>query len=365
MKELLVDYRIECPAEEVDARARALAVEQSVEMPPEAIGDPDVRERFVGRVEEIVPEGPRAYRVRIGLAVASTGLEAGQLLNMLFGNSSLQPEITLTDFALPDPALRDFGGPRHGIAGLRLLLGVPRGAFTCSALKPLGSTPAQLAALAGALARAGIDLIKDDHGLADRACAPFAQRVRAVQAALAEVRRAGGRTALYAPTVAGGPRRVIEQLRIARDEGVRAVLLAPMIGGPGTMHELARETDGPAIIAHPAMAGAARIAPPVLLGRLFRLCGADATIFPNHGGRFSYSAQTCAEIADRARGPLGGLRACLPVPAGGMHPERVGEMLAFYGEDVMLLIGGALLAAPDGIEAAARRFVSAVRRDAP
>ena len=44
-----------------------------------------------------------------------------------------------------------------------------------------------------------------------------------------------------------------------------------------------------------------------------------------------------------------------------MQPSRVAEMRAFYGDDVMLLIGGALLESPLGVEAAARDFVDAVR----
>jgi ribulose-bisphosphate carboxylase large chain len=47
----------------------------------------------------------------------------------------------------------------------------------------------------------------------------------------------------------------------------------------------------------------------------------------------------------------------VPVPAGGMTLARVPEMLDFYGPDVMLLIGGSLLA---GGERAAADFTSAV-----
>jgi ribulose-bisphosphate carboxylase large chain len=45
------------------------------------------------------------------------------------------------------------------------------------------------------------------------------------------------------------------------------------------------------------------------------------------------------------------------VPAGGMTLARVPEMLDFYGPDVMLLIGGSLLA---GGERAAGDFTAAV-----
>jgi len=115
------------------------------------------------------------------------------------------------------------------------------------------------------------------------------------------------------------------------------------------------------VMAHPAFAGAARIATPVLLGRLFRLFGADATIFPNHGGRFGYSRETCAAIARTAREPWKDVRAALPVPAGGMTVDRVDEMAATYGKDVMLLIGGGLLTARERLLDKAREFVRKVR----
>ena len=82
-------------------------------------------------------------------------------------------------------------------------------------------------------------------------------------------------------------------------------------------------------------------------------------IYPNFGGRFSYSSATCADVAARARRAEPGVAAALPVPAGGMTVDRVTEMLTFYGSDTMLLIGGGLLAAPD-VGVAARNFVETV-----
>jgi ribulose-bisphosphate carboxylase large chain len=140
------------------------------------------------------------------------------------------------------------------------------------------------------------------------------------------------------------------------------VLIAPMIVGLPALHTLARQYPGMAFMAHPAMAGASRLAPPLLLGKLFRLLGADAVIFPNHGGRFGYSAETCRQLADAALAPWEGLRPSLPAPAGGMTLERVPEMLDFYGPDVLLLIGGDLLAARERLTSAAAAFVNVVRQ---
>jgi len=352
-----VIYRVQAMSRDIEARARAIAVEQSVEMPPHALRNRRVSDHILGRVENIVADGPQHHRVTIGLSMETTGFEAGQLMNMLFGNSSLHPDMELIDVDFPPSAADAFGGPRFGIEGLREQVHAGLRPLTCTALKPQGSTIDELARLAGNFAAAGIDIIKDDHGLADQASAPFDTRVCAIQRAVTAANRATGRHSLYAPSLTGGPRRQLAQLQSARDAGVGAILLAPMISGLGALQELTAE--GLPILAHPALAGAGRIRMPLLLGKLFRLSGADAVIYPNHGGRFSFSPDLCHDLADTLRAPWPGIAASIPVPAGGMNPERVDELVDFYGRDVMLLIGGALLEAED-VAAAARSFVDRV-----
>src|SRR5258707_9458070 len=138
-------------------------------------------------------------------------------------------------------------------------------------------------------------------------------------------------------------------------------MAAPMIAGLANFHRLVREHPDMAFFAHPTLAGAA-IAPPLLFGKLFRMLGADAVIFPNHGGRFGYSPETCRRLASAALREWHDLRPCVPVPAGGMTRERVPEMLDFYGPDIMLLIGGALLAARERLTEATAAFTQSVAR---
>ncbi|NJD89604.1 MAG: ribulose 1,5-bisphosphate carboxylase [Betaproteobacteria bacterium] len=357
---ILATYRIAASAGDIEARARALASEQSVEMPVEAIRDARVLAEVIATVESIRPSGD-AFEVALGIAAETTGGEASQLVNMLFGNCSLQPEVELVDVAFPPGYAKAFPGPEFGIAGLRAMLGAPQRPLTCSALKPQGSTVDHLAHLARTFALAGIDVVKDDHGLANQAFSPFAERVPAVQQAIAEANRETGGRTLYAPTLSGDPRALADQLRVARDCGLRMALVAPMLVGLPVFVELRRES-GLALLAHPAFGGATRIAPALLLGKLFRLFGADATIFPNHGGRFSYGRDTCLAIARAARDPWEDLAPVLPVPAGGMSVERVPEMVADYGRDTMLLIGGGLLVAGDRLAERSREFAEKVRR---
>jgi len=309
-------------------------------------------------VEEIRPHAG-TFDVVLGIAPATTGNEAGQLANMLFGNCSLQPEVELVDVEFPQGYEKAFPGPRFGIEGLRLLTGARGRPLTCTALKPQGASIDHLAGLARTFALAGVDVIKDDHGIANQAIHPFEQRVVAVQKAVSDANRETGGNTIYAPTFSGGGLSLREQARVANDHGVKMALVAPMLVGIPAFVELQVDLAIP-VMAHPAFAGATRMAPPVVLGKLFRLFGADATIFPNYGGRFGYSRDTCLEITRVAREPSHGMRPALPVPAGGMTVDRVEEMVGDYGADTMLLIGGGLLSAREQLLEKTREFVRKV-----
>src|SRR5207245_10932009 len=177
--------------------------------------------------------------------------------------------------------LAHFTGPRHGIDGIRRRLHAARRPLTCAALKPQGLSCEALAELCHTLAANGVDVVKDDHGLADQSYSPFAKRVAACQRAIARAERETGRPHIYAPSLVSSPQALIEQAQIARAEGVGAVLLAPALIGMPVFHELVTVHLDVPVIAHPAYAGAVRVAPPLLLGKIFRWLGADAVIFPN------------------------------------------------------------------------------------
>jgi ribulose-bisphosphate carboxylase large chain len=347
-------YRVESDARSIEERACAIAVEQSVEMPVSAIDDDFVRAEIVGRVLDISEIESGRFEVRIGLAGETVGKDPGQLLNMLFGNISLHNDILLHDADFSDALAESFGGPRHGLSGLRARAGASGRALTSSALKPQGLSSEKLAELARRFAEGGIDYIKDDHGLADQKYSPFAARVEAIAKALSS------QTTRYLPSLSGDLDSMRRQIAIAENVGIDTVLVAPMIAGFSNLHALISEHPRIAFMAHPTMGGAARIEPPLLIGKLFRLIGCDAVVFPNHGGRFGYSPETCQALANAALQDWHGLRPAVPVPAGGMTLERIGEMLDFYGADIMLLIGGALLAARERIAEETAAFVAAV-----
>ncbi len=357
---IIATYRLRVPARDGAHRAQQLALEQSIEMLAASVTDRHVLDTMLARVDDVTANGDGTHSARLALSAETVGDDAGQLMNMLFGNCSLQPDVELIDIEVPAALARVWGGPNQGIAGLRLHTGAFERPLTCTALKPIGSTADALARMCSVFTRAGIDVIKDDHGWANQRSAPFARRVRACQQAVAKgnAARSGGRT-LYAPSLYGHVDEMRTQIELARREGVQLVLMAPMVCGVATLVALKREFEDMMFMAHPSLGGL-RIAPQTLFGKLFRLFGADAMIFPNHGGRFSYSREVCHAIATHNTQAWHGLHPTLPTPAGGMSIERVAEIVGEYGRDSMLLIGGALLAAPEQLVARSTEFVNAV-----
>ncbi|MGA2794589.1 MAG: hypothetical protein ABSE69_13865 [Roseiarcus sp.] len=156
---LIASYRIRSDARAIDQRAREIAVEQSVEMPLSAVREASILSDVVGQVEGIRDRGDGWFDVNIALAASTVGADAGQLVNMLFGNTSLHDDVVLCDVSLPADLLAAFGGPGQGLAGLRRRAGALDRALTCSALKPQGLPAEALAELAFELALGGLDFI--------------------------------------------------------------------------------------------------------------------------------------------------------------------------------------------------------------
>ena len=331
--------------EEATARARDICLEQTVEFPDDLIPFDDIRENVVGRIESLESVDDGRFETVIRYPAETAGAELMQLLNVLFGNISIKPGIRLERFELPETLAHRFAGPRFGRAGLRQSVGVSNRPLLCTAIKPMGLAPAELAEMTYRLALGGIDLIKDDHGLADQSFCPFAERVERCAEAVTRANEQTGRTCLYLPNVTGP----IGRARQAEQLGAGGLLFCPGIAGLDAMRTIA---DDPGIslpiLSHPAFQGSYTMSPTAgishgaLYGQLNRVAGGDAAIFPNFGGRFSFSKEECRDLVEGTRVDMGPIAPIFPVPAGGMSLDRAPEMCKFYGRDTILLIGGDL-----------------------
>lgn len=362
-----ITYRVRSEPAQVERLARQIAYEQSVELPEHLVSAFGVPEAGVGRVERIEADGDQAEQFLIDLSYSPhlSSNQLSQLLNLCYGNVSIFPNVRLLDVRLPPTLLHELGGPSHGIAGIRKLLGVYGRPLLATALKPRGASIDALADLAHAFALGGGDIVKDDQNLVDDHADDFKRRVEACAQAVERANALTGRRCLYFPHLSARLSDLPKHLDFVRALGLRGILICPMVMGMETMRSYAREY-ALIMMAHPSMTGGYTENPDhgithdILLGKLFRLAGADISIFPNFGGRFSFTRAQCLAIRERLLEPLGSVERAFPCPAGGMQFGDVGAMSIDYGADAVFLVGAALLQHAEKLSAGTQAFQRAI-----
>ena len=365
---IVATYDLHDTARSPHALAAAIALEQTVEVPQALVDAAGLPPGVVGEIEGIdIGAGARGA-ARARLSYDTSVVEAGgvpALINLVFGNVSMMPGVRLVDLAIPRRVLDTFDGPRHGVAGVRALAGVHGRPLLATALKPRGVPVGRLVEMAGAFARGGGDIVKDDQNLIDPFEA-FKDRVKRCADAVDAANQHTGRRCLYLPHVTGPLPALTRRFEYVARLGLPGVLASPFIAGLGIARSLARDHDL-MLMAHPAFSGGhfvsrqEGIEPGLLFGTLLRIAGADIAVFPNAGGRFSFSRDDCASIAARLNAPLGRLPPAWPCPAGGMTFEQLAQMCADYGHDSVVLIGGALIGHGDDLEASTGAFLDVIR----
>ena len=227
----------------------------------------------------------------------------------------------------------------------------------------MGLSVEALAELCYRFALGGIDFIKDDHGLANQGFSPFEERVSRCLEAVARANRETGGQTRYIPNVTADGSQTLARARFAKRAGAAALIVSGALSGLATLREVAQDAEvGLPLFFHPAFCGSYCVSPNgglshfAFFGQLLRLSCADAVIFPNFGGRFSFSREECAAIAAGCRAPLQGLRPSLPGPGGGMNFHNCREMIAFYGNDAIFLMGGGLFRHNPDLTQSVRRF---------
>lgn len=347
--------------EQIDEKVEEMCLEQTAEL-PRGILDDDIQEEVVGKPVRKNELDDQRYEVVIAWPLADVGGDISQFLNILYGNISLQPGIQIVSAEWSALNSDVFEGPGLGISEIRKKYHKNDRPFSATALKPLGSTPDELADLTYEFALGGIDIIKDDHGLANQDFAPFEERVEACIAAVQRANEETNRRSYYYPNITAFASETVKRYKQAAELGADGALLCPHIAGLETMHRLARLDIDLPIIAHPAFSGGLTthkdkgLTPDFLYGQLWRALGADFVIYPNKGGRFSLTSAECKAINNAARNGESPFKSSFPMPGGGIDRSNIPHWLETYGSDTVFLLGGSLYEHPDGPQSAAKEL---------
>jgi len=302
------------------AWGETLAILQSVSLPH---GPEHVRARVVGverdRVTVDFPalDGETSAEQLLAVCVAGEWADRGDV-----------ESCRLVEVEWPDR----FPGP-----AFRASAGVSIGAI----VKPaLGLSPGEAAAVAAELAAGGAVLVKDDEL---QRSSP--ERVRAINEAIPD-------DVLYAANVTGADADAIV------GAGARALMVNAFLAGLGSIERL--RAYGLPIFVHRVGSAFLRRGGPVsvsarVLAELTRLLGAD---YVQVG---SFSARTF-DSHDEVREQIAAARPATAVIGGGVGAENAREQLERAGarDGVMLLLGSAAYAHPDGVRTGVAAAVDAV-----
>lgn len=359
MSRFTIQYEITCYAgESIHEKLEWMCLEQSVELPAELV-EKDILDLVKGQVTKVNQLTENRYEAVISWPVSNAGNDITQFLNILYGNISLKKGIRI--ISVEWAKLNElFKGAKFGIEGIRKKFDIPRRAMACGVLKPMGLSADELASLAGTFADGGIDLIKDDHGLANQSYAPFQERVQKVVKAVSQASDQSGRQTRYFPNITASGAQLIDNYQFAAECGADGVMIIPGLCGFEIMHQIAQSEIELPIIAHPAFTGTMvtdpehGFIPAFLYGELIRALGADFAIYPNTGGRFSFSVKECLDLNVAARKSVNGLKPIFPMPGGGMKQESIPYWIEKYGSDTVFLLGASILQHKEGISKAVK-----------
>jgi ribulose-bisphosphate carboxylase large chain len=279
MSTINVTCDLSVPASQAEAFAQALIREQSVEIPHSLLTQLDLPPDALGTIQSLEAIDEHRQRLIVAYPTHLAANQLPQLLNLLYGNISIQNGIRIVDLELPADFTTQFVGPRYGLAGLRQQLGIHARPLLATAIKPRGASLDHLVSIASEFALGGGDLVKDDHNLVDGSIEQFRERIERTQAAVSDANARTGGNTLYYPTLMPTIGEIQQQVDFLIATGVTGVLVCPFVLGLDVMRHL-RDSTPLALLAHPALAGTFfhdpnhGIEPQVLLGKLTRLAGA-------------------------------------------------------------------------------------------
>jgi ribulose-bisphosphate carboxylase large chain len=358
--------------------AAALAGEQSSGTFVAVPGESDrIRERHAAEVVEVrelgerapslpsrrEPERVTAAEVVVEFPMENIGTDIATLLTAVAGNLFELVDLhacRLQSVELPDEFVAAHLGPAFGIPGTRKLMDVPEGVLIGTIVKPnVGLSEDEFRSVVRELARASIDLIKDDELMTDPAYLPLETRVRVAMQEIRDAEQVTGHRTMYAFNITGDLAGLQRRHDVVVEAGGTCVMLnVPIMGLPA----LAWLRGFAQVPVHGHRAGLAASMRSPALGvdftvwqQLARLAGADHVHASGLGSKFYERDEEVAANIRSLQAPLGATLPPLPTLSSGQNVHTPGPTFAATGStDLLMLAGGGIAGHPGGAAAGVR-----------
>ncbi|MBW2050702.1 MAG: ribulose 1,5-bisphosphate carboxylase [Deltaproteobacteria bacterium] len=382
-KHVIATYYVAMP-KEVDMlkMSPVLAIEQSTGTWTPVPGEtPEIRAKHVAKIIGIYEApnhewgfGPevteRRYIIQTAFPAINIENQLPMLLTATVGNISMAPNLKILDIRMPKALLDGYQGPKFGIDGLYEALNLEKGRpLLNNMIKPCSGYPLEVGVeLFYKAALGGCDVVKDDELIADMEYNHAVDRVKAYMEKERQVFEETGEHTLYTVNVTDRLPKMFDLAKRVVEAGANAMMVNYLAVGPEAMRALAEDTEiNVPILAHMDTAGAYYMSPvqgissSIILGKIPRLCGADAIVMPfSMGGKANYLPEKFLWAAKCLTYPFGDLKPTMPMPSGGITPANVADIVNELGVDVMIGSGGGVHAHPQGPVEGARALRQAI-----
>ena len=304
-------------------------------------------------------------RVKIAFPIAYFGASltnlwsaaGGELHRLGFINA-----LKMLDLELPPSFLKQFPGPKLGIAGVRKQLQVKDRPIFCRSARPaVGLTTDMMLRINEAVLRGGFDAVKDDELTNDTPLSPFRDRIKRMVNLVKRVEEETGERKYYIANIIASPLRTFDLAKAAAEGGANAVLVAPAIQGFEIAGEIARRT-GLAALCHNTWADPLSRHPRfgvsnAVFFKMQRLGGADMILLPGDFATEYIDRDEARSCLAACFEPLGDIKPALPIMAGGKRADQLKQYLDAVGStDFMIIAATAVDTHPEGLEAGAKAF---------
>jgi ribulose-bisphosphate carboxylase large chain len=363
--DVICKFYVEPDGTSVKEAAGGVAAESSIGTWTELTTEKEYVKALAARVFEISGNIAKiAYPVEL--------FEYGNMPNILssvagniFGLRTLR-NLRLVDIILPSELIRSFKGPKFGVEGIRRLLKVYDRPLVGTIIKPkLGLRTEDHARVAYEAWVGGCDIVKDDENLSSQSFNKFEERVSKTLESRDKAEGETGERKVYMANITAETNEMLRRAEYVLSNGGEYVMVDILTCGFAALQTL-REKDFNLVI-HGHRAGHAAFTKNPkhgismrVIAKIARIIGVDQLHVGTVVGKMYETRDEVKENIEALKMDMAGLKPCLPVASGGLHPGLVPALIEFFGKDFVIQAGGGIHGHREGTIAGAKAMRQAV-----
>ena len=295
----------------------------------------------------------------------------------IFGMKAVN-KLRLLDIGFPEPIVKSFKGPRHGIAGIRRLTKTKERPLVGTIVKPkVGLSPAQHAKVAYEAWVGGLDVVKDDENLSSMSFNNFKKRMELTFKMRDKAEKETGEKKIYMPNITAETFEMLKRAEIVDKCGGEYIMIDILTCGWSGVQTV-RNKVNKVIHAHRAMHGALTRNPEhgismLAIAKTARLIGVDQLhVGTASVGKMNEQGKECVELVKAIENNSTkenkeilsqkwyNIKPVLAVASGGLHPCSTPKVMKKLGKDIVIQYGGGCHGHPEGTRAGARSIRQAL-----